>query len=44
MAKSKVIHCRVTDDQHKTIAELAQSNGVSITEYVTRAALAEKKD
>lgn len=41
--KAKVIHCRVTEDQHAAISEAARNAGKSLTEYVIRAALAEQK-
>jgi uncharacterized protein (DUF1778 family) len=37
--KSKVIHCRVTDDQHKTILDAAAKAGLSVTQFVLRAVL-----
>lgn len=39
--KSKVIHCRVTDDEHKAILAAAERAGLSITQYVLFAALGE---
>jgi predicted HicB family RNase H-like nuclease len=37
--KEKVIHCRVTEDQHKAIKEAADQAGMSITNFVVRAAI-----
>jgi len=37
--KDKVIHCRVTEKQHKAIKEAAEAAGISITAFVVRAAL-----
>lgn len=39
MKKDKVIHCRVTTEQQSAIATAAQGAGLSITQYVIRAAL-----
>lgn len=39
--KTKVVHCRVTEDQHKTILDAAAKAGLSVTQFVLRAALAE---
>jgi len=41
MKKDKVIHCRVTADQQQAIAAAAAGAGLSITQYVIRAALSE---
>ena len=39
--KTKVIHCRLTENQHSAIIEAAKAAGMSITEFVLRAALGE---
>jgi uncharacterized protein (DUF1778 family) len=39
--KTKVIHCRVTEDKHKAIAEAAQKAGQSITQFVVATVLAQ---
>ena len=39
--KSKVIHCRLTEDQHSAIVEAAKKADLSITEFVVRAVLGE---
>jgi uncharacterized protein (DUF1778 family) len=38
--KTKVIHCRVTEDEHQIIADAAQKVGLSITQFVVATALA----
>ncbi|TQE95451.1 MAG: DUF1778 domain-containing protein [Spiribacter salinus] len=38
--KNKVIHCRVTPAEHAAISMAAKDSGVSITQFVVRAALA----
>jgi uncharacterized protein (DUF1778 family) len=38
--KTKVIHCRVTEAEHKAIAEAAMAKGVSITRFVVLTVLA----
>lgn len=37
--KTKVIHCRATEQEHKAISEAAKAEGLSITKFVMRAAL-----
>lgn len=37
--KDKVIHCRVTDEQHKAIKEAADAAQMSITAFVVHAAI-----
>ena len=39
--KPNVIHCRVTEEQHKAIKAAAEAAGLSITAFVIRAALSE---
>jgi len=41
MKKDKVIHCRVTQEQQAQIAQAAADAGLSITQFVVRAALAQ---
>jgi len=39
MKRTKVIHARVTPEEHEQIAKAAEEAGLSITRYVLRAAL-----
>jgi len=39
MKRTKVIHARVTPEEHDQIAKAAEEAGLSITRYVLRAAL-----
>jgi len=39
MKRTKVIHARLTPDEHDQIAKAAEEAGLSITRYVLRAAL-----
>lgn len=39
MIREKVIHCRVTKDEHEQIAKAAEEAGLSITRYVLRQVL-----
>lgn len=41
--KTKTIHCRLTEADHQTILEAAAKAGLSITQFVIRAALGQKQ-
>jgi uncharacterized protein (DUF1778 family) len=41
MKKDKVIHCRVTGDEHAAITSAAQAAGLSVTQFVISAAKAQ---
>jgi len=40
MTRDKIIHCRLTSEQHAAIKAAAEAANLSITQYVVRAALA----
>jgi len=42
MQRDKTIHCRLTTEEHAAVIAKAQAAGLSITQYVVRAVLAEK--
>lgn len=37
MKRNKVIHCRLTEDEHKRIVDAAKEHGVSITKFIIKA-------
>jgi len=39
MNKTKVLHCRVTQEQHQAVYQAAKAAGVSMTQYVLAAVL-----
>lgn len=41
ITKTKVIHCRVTPEEHEAIVKAAKKEGLSLTKFVVRAVLAE---
>lgn len=44
MNKTKVLHCRVTQEQHQAVYQAAKTSGVSMTQYVLAAVLEAAKD
>ena len=38
MKRTKVIHCRLTEDEHKMVVDAAKSADMSITQFVISAA------
>jgi len=44
MKKAKVLHCRVTQEQHQAVYQAAKAAGVSMTQYVLSVVLKAAKD
>lgn len=44
MKKAKVLHCRVTQEQHQAVYQAAKAAGVSMTQYVLAVVLKAAKD
>jgi predicted HicB family RNase H-like nuclease len=42
MTRDKVIHCRLTTEEHAAVLAKAEAAGLSITQYVVRVLLAQK--
>jgi predicted HicB family RNase H-like nuclease len=41
--KNKVIHCRIDDELHNEIVKAAQASGLSLTQFITAAAVEKLK-
>ena len=44
MNKTKVLHCRITQEQHQAVYQAAKAAGVSMTQYVLAAVLKAAKE
>jgi len=44
MNKTKVLHCRITQEQHQAVYQAAKAAGVSMTQYVLTAVLRAAQD